>query len=212
MQNPGLVTLKQPNSTTVEKYKMLRTNLDLNSKDIKTLLITSASAEDGRTEVGCNLAITIAQTGKKVLLLEGNLRNPKIHNLLGLAQAPGLYEILTTNKSISEIVNEIPSCKGLSVLTAGEISNSPSEMLDSEGFRSLLNKVKESYDFIVIDAPPVIKYTDAAILSKLVDGVLMVVVSNKTKKNLADNAIKALEQVGANILGAVMVEAVRTLK
>lgn len=210
MRSNGLITLKEPNSYISERYKMLRTNLNAKDfQDKKTLLITSASQDEGKATAVCNLAVTIAQTGKKVLLIEGDLRHPKIHDLLNVSQESGLTEVLENKKTLSDMIKESPSCKGLYILTSGELTHSPSELLASDQFANLIEEAKSKYDFIIVDAPPVNLYTDAAVLSRLMDGVLLVVVSNKTKKDAIVSAKKALEKVDANILGVAMLKQTR---
>lgn len=207
MRNEGLITLRETNSYITERYKMLRTNLNTtNFEDKKTLLITSSTFNEGKSNTASNLAVTIAKTGKKVLLIECDLRSPKIHELFTVAQVPGLTELLSGKKSFSDIVKENPSCKGLDILTSGELSTSPSELLESSSFETLLEKAKEEYDSIIIDAPPVNHFTDAAIIAKRVDGVLLVVVAKKTQKTSIESAKKAFKKVGANILGVVLIQ------
>lgn len=215
MLNEELITLKDPNSYISERYKMLRTNLyNKEFEGKKTLLLTSSNYEEGKSTTAANLAVTIAQANKKVLLIDGDLRNPKVHDLFRTSQTPGLTEVLSKNKSFQEkaVIKQSLLCKGLDIITSGETVATPSELLESSVFVSLLNEAKGLYDIIIIDAPPVVEYTDGAIIAKLVDGVILVAQSNKTDKSAIINSKNALEKVHATILGVVLKKEVSNFK
>ncbi|PKM96265.1 MAG: capsular biosynthesis protein [Firmicutes bacterium HGW-Firmicutes-1] len=206
MNNDGLVTIKKPNSYISECYKMFRTNLNYINIDgkYKIFMTTSATVGEGKSTSTCNLAISLAQVGKKVLLIDCDLRCANIHNIFGLKQTPGLTGLLSTNMLLSEVVQQPMEIKGLDILCAGLKPPAPAELLGSEKFKNLINTASNIYDIILLDAPPVLYVTDASIISQLVDGVILVVAANKTKKSVVVNAKKALDKVGANIVGVTI--------
>ncbi len=209
MNSKNLITLNEPHSLVSESYKMFRTNLNYVNIDQenKVVLFTSTTSEEGKTTSIANTAISIAQTGKKVLLVECDLRKARVHEVFNMAQAPGLTNLLADKKVLSEVVKPLKDLQNLHILTSGPLPPDPSEMLSSHTFEMLIEGAKAEYDTILIDAPPVLTVTDAAILSKLVDGVILIVAMKETKKEAAKKAKKALEQVGANILGVLITKA-----
>lgn len=209
MNSKSLITLNEPQSMVTESYKMFRTNLNYKNIDQenKVILFTSTSSEEGKTTSIANTAISIAQTGKKVLLIECDLRKARIHELFNLPQGPGLTNLLADKKVLADVVQPMKDILNLHILTSGPLPPDPSEMLSSRTFEKIVEGAKAEYDMILIDAPPVLSVTDAAILSKLVDGVILIVAMKETKKEAVKKARKALLQVGANILGVLITKA-----
>ena len=203
----SLVTLSDPKSFATESYKLLRTNL--NFKNVKNkyqvMLMTSAGKQEGKTTTICNLAVTLAQADKRVLLIDADLRMPHVNTIFDInKRQPGLSNMLVDDLPIEVAVNKIPNLEKLEVLTAGNKQVSPTELLNSDSFEEMIRACRNEYDFILIDAPPVLSFADASIVSKAVDGVLLVVEAQETKKALVVEAKKALDKVGATIIGVVL--------
>ena len=187
-----------------EAYKAIRTNILhlLKESDKKTILITSPYAGAGKTTTVANLAITFAQLGKKVLIIDCDMRKPSIHKIFSLHSTPGLSSILAGDTD-TDIIRET-SYDNLHVLTAGAIPTNPSELLHSSKFTNLLNKLSEKYNILFIDAPPVDIVTDAVIISPQAAGTVLVIRQNSTEKEELLRTVQTLRKVNANILGYVL--------
>ena len=190
----------------IEAYKSLRTNLQFFSidKSLKRILVTSSIPSEGKTTVAINLAITLAETDSKVLLIDCDLRKPTIHKYLHISsKALGVTNILSAKSSIDECTVYIDELN-ISVIAAGSIPPNPTELLTSARMSDLVNQVSEQYDYIVMDTPPVSLVTDAAVMSKNSDGVLFVVRHNYTRIESARLAKTNLENIGAHVIGCVL--------
>ena len=187
-----------------EAYRTARTNIifslaDSNEK-CKVLCITSANAGEGKTTTALNLAITFAQTGSKVLLIDADLRKPRIHQYLGVVKSDGLTTVLSKQKEFEDVVyhNLRP---GLDCMTSGSIPPNPAELLGSESMEKLLDKLKIQYDYILIDTPPVTVVTDAVALSGYVSGIMLVVREGFTNYESIDQALSLLNIAKAKLIG-----------
>lgn len=201
----NLISLNHPKAPISEAYRTLRTNIQFSSldKNINTILITSAGPEEGKSTTISNLAITMAQANKKILLIDADLRKPKIHEYFGLNNSTGLTNVLVINKYLEDVVKK-STVAGLDILTSGPKPPNPSEILGSNSMKELLDEVKRKYDVILLDSPPVGLVTDPAILSAIVDGTILVVNFGKTSIQEAQRSKQLLENVNANILGVVL--------
>lgn len=202
--NPIAIT--QPLSPIVEAIRTLRTNIQFNGEGnlIATLLVTSESEGTGKTTLVSNLSVVMAQGDRRVILIDADLRRPMIHKILNLPNQRGLCEAITeSNVNIEDLLNQT-DVDGLSVLTSGGNLSNPSELLSSGKMYSLLDKLKNLADIIVIDSPPVLAVTDAMILSKIADATLLVIKPDHTRRLSLKRAIDQLQQVGANIIGVVL--------
>jgi capsular exopolysaccharide synthesis family protein len=190
----------------IEAYKSLRTNLQFVSvdKNIKRLLVTSAIPAEGKTTVAINLAITLAETGNKVMVIDCDLRKPSIHKYLRIKAKTigGLTNILAEKADIDSCTAYFNDLK-IYAITSGPIPPNPTELLASERMAELMGQLNEKYDYIIIDTPPVSVVADAAVLSKNSDGVIFILRQNFTKIEAAHIARKNLENVGANVIGCV---------
>lgn len=200
----GLVALRNPRSAAAEAYRTLRTSIQFAGLDqpVRSVLVTSASQGDGKTTVAANIGVAFAEIGKRVLLVDCDLRRPGLHALFGVPQAPGL-----TNRLIAEQPALPPAATpvpGLFILPAGDPPPNPAELIASARLAAALERLEAEFDLLVIDSPPAGIVTDAAILAKLVDGVILVVSAGQTRRDSAQRAKQLLEGVGARILGAVL--------
>lgn len=201
-----VITLREPKSPIAEAYRTLRTNIRFASfeKEIKTIAITSSWIDEGKSTVTTNLGITMAQSGSKILIIDGDLRNPTIHKGLFLSNSMGITNILSDSLPYKEYIVSYPKVDNLDVLLCGPKPPNPSELLGSAKMRNLLEGLKTDYDYILIDTPPITVVTDAALVASACDGVILVVESGKTVINNAVKAKELLQNVNANILGVVL--------
>lgn len=204
MKAIDMITFKNPKSPVSENYRTLRTNIRFMSfkKNIKSIAVTSSRPGDGKTTIAINLGITIAQTGSRVVLMDCDLRNPSVHKCFLLDNNKGLTNILASNASYNDCIfpTEI---NNLYIIPSGPKPPNPSELLGSDNTKELLEQLKSQYDCILIDTPPVLLVTDAALMSSISDGTLIVIASGKTEVKDAVKVKELLNNVGANIIGAV---------
>ena len=189
-----------------EQYRMLRTNLQSLrlSQGFKTLLVTSSMHNEGKTVSAINLALTLAQQPNcNVLLIDADLRKGSVKRWLGLAQRPGLSEVLSEDVKPSDAFVKLHS-SSLTILPSGKVMTEPSEWLDSLTMREYLQQFKKQFDYVIVDTPPVLLVADACVLSRYVDGVLLVVRSGRTQRRQLTDAQARLAQVKARIIGSVL--------
>lgn len=200
-----LVTLNDSRSVGAEAYRTLRTKLLFSRalSSLKTIVVTSPFAQDGKSTVAANLATTFAQHGMRTLLIDCDLRRPTQHEVFGVSSRPGLTELLTSDELIPG-AGRRTSVENLSLITAGALPPDPPELVGSARMRALLEKLGETFDVIVLDTPPVLPVADSAILASLSDGVLLVVRAGQTDRRAAQLAVQQLQDVDARILGAVL--------
>lgn len=199
-----LVVQARPETLSAESYRMLRTNLQLAGTDLHlpSLLVTSPSRGDGKSEIAANLAASLARTGKHVILVDGNLRRPRIAALFGLPEEQGLSNLLDgPGQQIAP--RPIESIPGLSVVPAGAVAPNSSEILGAQQMFRLIQEFKVQADVVIFDSPPLL-YSDALVLAPQVDGVLLVVNSGATGRENTINAVESLRLVGANLIGSVL--------
>jgi polysaccharide biosynthesis transport protein len=200
------ILLEHPGSSASEAFRALRTRMQYSRVDagsLKTILVTSAAPQDGKTVVSVNLAGSFAQSNKKTLLLDCDLRKPRIHNVMKTKKTPGLVDYLFNKAQISEVLRS-SGIEGLSYIPCGTIPPNPSEILESNAMRSFLAQMREEYDIIIIDSAPIIAVTDSEILSRIVDGTLLVVSADKTEIGLMKNAVELIKNDHVPFLGTVL--------
>lgn len=204
--SPGreLIVHEMPTSGIAEASRSIRTNILFTAPDkpYKVMLITSAAMGEGKTTVACCIAIAMAQTGKRVVLVDCDLRRPRLHRIFQKPSDVGLTTALVEEGHEEHIEeSEVPN---LSVYVAGPHPPNPAELLQSERFKSVLKRLTARFDYVILDSPPVLAVTDAAVLSTLVDGVVMVTRAFQTRKELAQHALRRLTDVGAHVAGVVL--------
>ncbi len=201
-----LITVADPRSPVSEAYRTLRTNLDFSSLDkpIKTMLLTSAGPEEGKSTVLANLAVTTAQAGRKVILVDCDLRRPTLHNIFNLKNDVGLTTMVVDDAAMESPPLQDAGVEGLQLVSSGPLPPNPSELLGSRRMEEIIAALLERADVVLFDAPPVVAVTDAAVLATKVDGVLLVINAGGTKRDYARAAKAQLEKVNANLLGAVL--------
>lgn len=202
--NNSLITHLDPKSPVAEAFRTLRTNLQFSALDreLRTLLVTSAGPGEGKSTITLNLAIAITQSGKEVILVDADLRKPVIHKRFGLRNEIGLTNILVHGPA-EEALQET-AVPNLKVVTSGPIPPNPAEMLASGMMDKVRDFLKERAEMVLFDCPPVVAVTDAAVLSRKVDGVLLVVQLGAVEREAARQAKALLENVDAPLLGVVI--------
>ena len=207
MATPDLVTLSNPRSAAAEAYRTLRTNIQLSSIDspIRALLVTSASADEGKSTTLANLAVAFAQAGQRVVLVDSDLRRPSLHTIFGAANERGLTSMLLEDDAAAPLV--ATSVEGLRLLPSGPIPPNPSELLGSKRIENAIERLKADADLLLFDAPPALAVSDAAVLSRRVDAVMLIVSAGRTKRDHATRARQVLERAGARLLGVVLTNA-----
>ena len=202
------ITSTQPRSPVAEAFRSLRTNIQFASVDtpIYKLLVTSPSPSDGKTTVASNIAIAIAQSGRRVVLFEGDLRRPRIHRMMRVSNRRGLSDLFVQPQVYLDGTIQKTDTPNLSVLTSGNLPPNPSELLGSEKMADILEQVQDMGGMIIIDSPPVLAVTDATVLAPRVDGVLLVVKPGVTKLAACKQAVEQIQRVGGSILGVVLNE------
>lgn len=198
-----LATRTAPRSSAAEAFRTLRTNLEFASLDspLRTLLVTSAVPGEGKSTIAANIAITFAQAGKRVILLDGDMRRPRLHWLFEVPNSSGLTTLLRADDSSLELAAQASDEPNLRVITTGSLPPNPAELLGSQRMRAVLARLRDDADLIVIDSPPLQAVTDAAVLAPDVDGVLLVTEAGRTKRAALAQAREALARVNAHVLG-----------
>ena len=201
-----LITLSGTTTSAAEAYRALRTNIIFSDGDgsLHVLLICSASPEhndDSKSRVAANLAVTLAQSGRTTLLVDCDLRRPMQHDIWGVSNEYGLSNVLVSDDNLRTIDVGV---KHLSVVTAGPKPDNPADLLGSKAMESLVTDFRQKADFVLLDSPPVLPVTDAALLSVHTDGVLLVLNAGESRRSHAEQARDMLYGVGARIVGAVL--------
>jgi non-specific protein-tyrosine kinase len=207
----GLVAYSEPKSAAAEAYRTLRTNIQFASPDkpVHTILATSTSPDDGKSTTIANLAITFAASGSQTVLVDADLRRPHLHKTFNLANDYGLTTLVSSmargqEGDAARLPLQETQVPNLKVLTSGPVPPNPAEILASQRMVEIIALLRAGAEYVLIDTPPIIAVTDAAVLAPRVDGVLLVVNAGKTRRDLAVKARDMLRQVNANILGVVL--------
>jgi polysaccharide biosynthesis transport protein len=202
----ALALIEEKRSPVAEAYRHLRTSLLLSSagQPPKTILVTSSQPSEGKTTTAVNTAVMLAQTGAEVLILDCDLRRPRIHAHFGLANTRGVTNYLSGDTNIAAIVQEYDKLPNLKIITSGPVPPNSAELLGSEEMRRLITLLSDNFTHIIIDSPPAISFTDASILSTMVDGVMLVVHGGRSSRAVVRRAKQQLLDVGAHIYGIVL--------
>lgn len=202
-----LITLADPRSPVAESFRTLRTNLIFSSLDhpLTTLLVTSAAPIEGKSLTLANLAVTMAQGGRKTILVDCDLRRPRQHEIFGVSAEPGLTTMIL--QEMKEPPLAATGVEELWLLPAGPLPPNPADLLGSRRMETVIATLKSRADIVLFDAPPVIAVTDAALLASKLDGALLVVSAGHTKRDHAQRAKELLEKINVRVVGAVLTNA-----
>lgn len=207
MRARQVITNTNPMSPISEQYRSIRTNLQFTAidRDIKSIVITSSEPGDGKSITTANLAVVYAQQGKKVLLIDADLRKPTMHFTFRVDNIRGLSNYLVSQNELKEVIvsSRLPNID-LDIMPAGPIPPNPAELLGSKASKRLIEEATQDYDLVIFDTPPALAVTDACVLANVVDGTILVIRSKKTHREAGIKAKERLEQAQANILGTVL--------
>ena len=194
---------ENPGSPIVEAYRKIVTNIEFANIDnnIKTIMCTSSMPGEGKTTTVCNIAGVLIDLGKKVLLLDMDLRKPMVHKFFKLSNRIGLTDILINKDDFKGYLNNI--YEGLDVITSGRVPSNPSEVINSKAIKELIKNISTYYDYVLIDVPPVAMVSDPITISTYTDAVLLVVAYSETDSETAKRAADSLRHVNANIIGTI---------
>jgi succinoglycan biosynthesis transport protein ExoP len=206
--NSELLIFADSRSALSEAYRQLRTSILLSTAGHppKSLLITSSLPSEGKTTTATNTAISLAQTGAKVLIIDADMRRPRLHSVFNIANGEGLSTLLSSESTDADIARVVKTDDGtqLSLLTSGPIPPNPAELIGSDQMANLLKKLQNHYTHVVIDSPPITSFTDGVLIASMVDGVILVVHSGKSSRQVVKRSRQLLQDVGARILGVVL--------
>ena len=200
-----LISFTTPRSPIAEQFRTLRTNITFSSpdSDIRTIVVTSASPGEGKSTAAANLAVVFAQEGKRVLLIDGDMRIPTTHYTFHMGNAQGLSSVLTRQISAEEAIRPT-AVENLDLLTCGPIPPNPAELIGSKSMDGLIQNLKEVYDLIIFDAPPVLSVADGQLLANKCEGTILVINSGETEKERASKAKEAILSSNSRLIGAVL--------
>lgn len=205
METINLIANKDPKSPVSEAYRTIRTNIqfaNVSGKELKTIMLTGSEPNEGKSTTISNLGAVMAQSGSRVLVIDCDMRNPTQHKIFQVSNH-GLSDCISARDNVMSYVQQT-EVANLYVLTAGPVAPNPSEILGSQVMIDILKAVEESFDYVLVDTPPVLPVTDAAVVGGIVDGVILVIASGSTSPANAKEAKARLEKGGARILGAVL--------
>ena len=202
----NLITAFSPKSPISEQYRTIRTNIQFSmiDKELKVLACTSAMPRDGKSTTIANLAVTLAQQGQKILLIDADLRRPTIHQIMEVKNQYGLTSLLTKKANLEMAILPTSRANNLHVLPAGPIPPNPSELLGSNMMETLIAELSAKFDLVLFDTPPVLAVTDAQILGSRCDGIIIVIRSHKTEKKELIKAKELLDRTNVNLIGVVL--------
>ncbi|WP_298847226.1 polysaccharide biosynthesis tyrosine autokinase [Clostridium sp.] len=200
----NLIVEKQPKSQVAEAFKSMRTNLlfSLENRGINTLMVSSSSPNEGKTSVSTNIAFAIAKTGKRVLLVDCDLRKPSVHRYFNISNSEGLADVILKERKVEEIIAKIND--KLNVLTAGTLNYNSSELLASQKMKTFIKDMEKEYDYVILDTPPIVAFADAIILVTDKVGVVLVINCEQTKIEICKKSKQLLANVNAALIGVVL--------
>jgi capsular exopolysaccharide synthesis family protein len=203
--NLHLISFYRPTSPIAESYRHLRTNVQRlqAEKPVRCIILTSVNAGDGKTTTVCNLAISLAQDEKRVLLVNADLRNPMIHYMFGLKNENGLASLLSGTATFDEVLQR-QVLENLDIIASREVPRNPSELLGSKKMKECIELMKDKYDFVLFDTPPLLAVTDATVLATEMDAVLIVASAGVTRATDLKSVAEFLLDIGVNLLGVIL--------
>ena len=205
-KNALLVSTSNPMSPPAEAYRSLRTALQFTRQErkLKSLLVTSPAADEGKTSTTANLGVVFAQAGERVVLVSCDLRRPRLGQFFGFDEQVGFTSVLLGEQSLEQALRSVSGYESLWVLPAGPIPPNPAELLSEPKTREIFASLAESFDLVLVDSPPLLPVTDAVVLSKQVDGTLLVVAPGQTKRVTLRRSAEKLAQVNAPVVGMIL--------
>ncbi|MFA9558184.1 CpsD/CapB family tyrosine-protein kinase [Evansella sp. AB-rgal1] len=204
-QMTSLVAMTNPRSPISEQYRTIRANIEnaMMKMDVKTILVTSPGAGEGKTMTLANLAVVFAEQGKRVLVIDSDMRKPSLHLRFSSGNSPGLSNVLTGENKLEEVIRET-GVHNLNLVPSGGLPSNPSELLSSNRMKELLDKASDMYDLILFDSPPSLYVADGQVLARYCDGAIIVLRNKQTDYKAAIKTKNLLDNTSTSILGAVL--------
>ncbi len=198
--------VSDPRSATAEAYRTIRTGLMLSPSErpLKVILVTSATPNEGKTTTAANIAVAMAQMGEKVLIVDADMRRHNLHEIFGLSNATGISDVIVDPGKLPAAIKPVEGQPNLDVVTGGTLAPNPSELLGSIGMTEFIARVAGRYDRVILDSPPLLAFSDALVLAKMADGVIMVIWGGKTGRNVIQQSVQALKGISVKVLGVVL--------
>lgn len=205
-RDKGLVLKENPRSPIAESYRSIRTNIQFANidGDVRTILFTSSNKSEGKTSTISNIALTMADAGHRVILIDCDFRNSSIHKAFNITNKYGVTDILLKEEEYGKHIHRVGANKNLDVLTAGQSPSNPSELLYSKSMKKFIDRLGEDYEYILVDTPPVTPVTDATVMSTYIDGVILVCSAGRTEIDSLRKTVEALRKVESNIIGVIL--------
>jgi non-specific protein-tyrosine kinase len=209
MEQAELVTLRDPRSPAAEAYRALHANLKFASIDqsLNSMVVAPPDVAGLEDDVAANLAVVMAQTGQRVILIDADLRRPRLHDLFGIAQEPGVTDVVLSRDDEMDIPISSTEVEGLRVIASGALPPNPADILGSQSMEGLLDRLQTEADVVIFTAPPVTVAVDASVLAAQTDGLMLVVRAGHTRRDRIEQAKEQLKRFRARLLGAVMTNA-----
>lgn len=204
--SPSLISVLDPKAPASEAYRSLRTNIGYSGvdKQMQLIMLTSPGPAEGKSTTSANIAVGLAQSGKKVLIMDCDLRKPRIHKYFSLPNDVGVTDIIIKNCPYNSAIKTTDTVSNLSIMCSGSIPPNPTEILESQKMAGLITSLRDDFDLIIIDTPPIGQLADGAIIAGYSDGVILVVASGESNIDMAVHAKEALEHVNAKVIGTVL--------
>ena len=205
LNSPGLISMLNPKSIVAEQFRIVRTNLEFSivDKDLKSLLVTSLAPSAGKSTISANLAATFASQGKKVLLVDTDMRKPTIHKIFKLRNNDGLSTLITSKEAVIADFIIKSEFKNVYILPSGATPPNPAELISSKRMEQLIEEMERVFDLVIFDTPPVLAVADSQIMAGKVDGTLFVLRKGVDTKEQIQSANERMKSVNANVLGAI---------
>ena len=205
-ENPMVASKTEPTSPAAEAYRSLRTSVQFAQQErpLRTLLVTSPDASEGKTATVANLGAVFAQAGKRVVIVSSDLRRPRLGKIFGLDERPGLTTVLLGEQTLEQVLQPVPGYERLRLLGAGPAQPNPAELLSGPKTKEIFDSLRETFDLVLIDSPPALPVTDAMVLSAHADGTLLIVTANQTRSNALQRTSEKFAQAASPIIGIVL--------